>query len=689
MLEINSDYIEKAKTLTEKNDKFYNNYLEKKKISYEEFKYKIANINFLLFLKTIPKIGAKTAINLGYKLTLLKVDIKALYLGLLEEDDVTLNLLKDLLNESQYLSIKETVSKNNKIFFLENLEIILSFMFGISIDEFKECVKNRKLFKILVSGDIYNILPYFPLNFSEIDRLKEIYNEDYNKLSEERLKGGLFSVLKEEELINKSLYLSRKILIERTINLLSLKENEGRIKKVLAEEIECGNLIESFYDKSVLYLFENFNIAEGSARELNKRLSVRNNFKYSLKTINKAITEEESTSKISFTEKQKEAIIEAIKENVLIITGGPGTGKTITVNGIINVFHRLNKDLPFTLLSPTGKAARRMEEVSKRKAYTIHRRLGINKDSKETRLRFIESDVIIVDEMSMVDSELFYKLIKNIKNTAKIIFVGDYNQLPSVGPGLVLKDLIESKKLKIIKLSTVKRQGKDSNIVKASEKINNGGLFSGSENYTDYKEINEIDELKTIKTIEEVYKSLLNEGYEEDDILILSPRKDGILGENNLNRCIQELLGKNKSDFVQIDSGKMYKEDRVIMLKNNYKLDIMNGETGVYLGKKAGFYIFNFNNTEVRMTDEDLENVGLSYAITVHKSQGDEYKAVIFAINNRDYSVTNKNVIYTAMTRAKERLFLIGDFKYLNERLHKNNVRERFTGIKEELKNIS
>lgn len=671
--EYNFSLIEEVNKLTESTDERY-----KGDMDYNTFMFQNSDITLVLLLMTVPGIGKVGASRYAYKLKRSNISPLSFLRGVINREEDTKRLCDIIMTSKDVNNIYDTIKKP-AFWVPENILIILSIYLNLSIDDIKAGFKKNRAIKSLCEFQIYYLINIFPEYFKEIDILKKDLSIDYSETDRERINTAIYSVLKTNEVRYKNMYEKKDRLISNVCDLTEV--DKKTIQSILEDEISLGNIIEENYGEKVLYLYENYNISKGSAKNLKERLKKP----VSLYDIDTIIKEEEKNLNIKLTDKQLEAVTTAINSNVSIITGGPGTGKTTIINMILRVLKKLKKNSTFTLLAPTGKAARRMEEVTGFTAYTIHRRLGISKDNENERLRLIETDIVISDEMSMVDSELFYRLITNVSSTSKIVFVGDYNQLPSVGPGLVLKDLIESKKLNLVRLDKRKRQSEDSDIVKAAEKVNKGEPLMGTTYTKTYREIDEQDEKRVMSAIESTIRALMLDGYKIDDILILSPRKEGYLGEININKTVQNLLNKRKTDPIKVKNDEViYKGDKVIVLKNNYRLNVMNGEIGTYMGFKDKKPIFKFRGRLIEFVPEDLEEVGLSYAITVHKSQGDETKVVLFIINNKDEIVTNKNILYTGMTRAKERLYIIGDFNYLNRKILKI-PETRLTGLKEEL----
>ncbi len=394
----------------------------------------------------------------------------------------------------------------------------------------------------------------------------------------------------------------------------------------------------------------------------------------------------ETLNKITLHEKQKEAVLAGTNEGVVIITGGPGTGKTTIIKGILNVFKNNRKKC--LLMAPTGRAAKRMEEQTKEPASTIHRALEVQ-DGKSGK-RFVhnegnplDADVVIVDEVSMLDAFLMSSLLKALNFGTRLVLVGDKDQLPSVGAGNVLADLIASNTFKVVELTQIYRQSEDSMIAYNAHKINNSEMpdlkkkssdFFYSATYEPQAVANEIVSLVT-ERMPKFFEDLKSE-----DIQIIAPMKAGLAGVDNLNVLIQEKLNPKTSSKRQIELQKrVFREgDRVMQIVNNYDREWekitqfgypIYGE-GVFNGDMGKITEVNTEVNELSVTFDDgrravysyaeLDEIVLSYAITIHKSQGSEFKAVIIPIMGGSPLLMNKNLLYTAVTRAKKMVVLIG-----------------------------
>lgn len=414
-------------------------------------------------------------------------------------------------------------------------------------------------------------------------------------------------------------------------------------------------------------------------------------------------------------------IKKSIENGVSILTGGPGTGKTTTINGIIQFFGA--KNLKISLAAPTGRAAKRMSEATGYEAKTIHRLLEVNGvvDDKDASshgefLRNeenpLETDVVIVDEMSMVDISLFNSLLKAIPLNCRLVMVGDIDQLPSVGPGNMLHDIIASEKFSTVKLEKIFRQAMESDIVKNAHKVNNGEKIKLDNKSSDFFFIEESDAMHITARIWRLLSQKLPNYVDArtSDIQVITPMKKGNLGTYKLNEDLQRALNPkaiNKKEY-ELPNGKILREhDKVMQNKNDYKLDwiikgmydipietgkgVFNGDIGEVieidkLNKKVE--VLYDENRYVKYEFTDLDEIELAYAITIHKSQGSEYPAVVIPILDVPRLLSNRNLLYTAITRAKKCVVIVGSEKALNYMIQNKNEVRRQTGLCEKLINM-
>ena len=421
--------------------------------------------------------------------------------------------------------------------------------------------------------------------------------------------------------------------------------------------------------------------------------------KKEVKNIEEEVAVLEQEMGICYNKDQKEAIICANTANFLVITGGPGTGKTTIMKAIIELYKRLNKysnrdlDDKIALLAPTGRAAKRMSEATFYKASTIHRFLKWNKDNDSFQVNeYNKSKVsfVLIDEASMIDTYLFSNLLKGLSVNTKIILVGDADQLPSVGPGQILHDIIASNMLDVCYLKELYRQGKDSNIISLAYDIRNNSLNKNIFNISDdltFIECSDSDVLDEISNIASVYKDL---SYK--DFQVLAPMYKTINGIDNINNKLQNIFNKASKNKKSLTVGDyMLREgDKVIQLSNMPDDNVYNGDIGlisrIVLKPNKEVYI-DFDGNVVKYTPSSFNKFRLAYAISIHKSQGSESDVVIIPLVKSFKKMLYRKLIYTGITRSKKSLFLIGDYKALELAVSNTSTDLRRTSLKDFLIN--
>jgi exodeoxyribonuclease V alpha subunit len=394
----------------------------------------------------------------------------------------------------------------------------------------------------------------------------------------------------------------------------------------------------------------------------------------------------------ALSEQQAEAVRLALTEKVVVLTGGPGVGKTTVTRAIVEVFER--SGCRVLLASPTGRAAKRLSEVTGRPAKTIHRLLEI--DPREWKFRRdehrpLEGDVVIVDEASMLDIELTHALVRAIPDPARLLLVGDVDQLPSVGPGLVLRDLIESKAVPVVRLTEIFRQDRESQIVMNAYRVNEGKYpeFHAPPQPGDDCVLlsEESAEAITQQVVRLVGVELAKEGFTPQDIQVLTPMNKRDLGTVRLNRVLQEAVNPPRSGKREVKRGdKVMREgDRVVQTVNNYEKEVFNGDVGTVVGIDAGAstVAVQFFDTSARYGYDELDELELAYALTVHKAQGSEYPAVVLICHTSQYVMLQRNLLYTGITRAQRKCVVVGNRPAVWTAVRNNRIARRFTRLRE------
>ncbi len=532
--------------------------------------------------------------------------------------------------------------------------------------------------------------------------------------SEFRMKSGICYTLMQAASGGHT-FLPKDELIERASNLLELDKtpiemvlpNLAMDKKIIMKQ-EKENV--SCYISQMYY--EELSCAK-LLHDLNLHLDKTDKNKILAK-----IAELEKTQQIELDELQKEAILEAVKNGVFVLTGGPGTGKTTTINTIIRYFEKEGCDI--MLAAPTGRAAKRMTEATGFEAKTIHRLLEINgafaEDGKKARFEKneenpLEADVFIIDEMSMVDIHLFYALLKAVPVGARLILVGDMNQLPSVGPGQVLKDLIESKAYPLVALQKIFRQAGESDIVVNAHKINRGEEIILNNKSKDFfflerDNVNVIYKHLVLLILEKLPKYV---DASPMQIQVLTPMRKGNLGVEVLNRILQQYMNPPSAEKKEHEYGEILFRvgDKVMQTKNNYQLEweivglhdividkglgVFNGDMGTILSinEYAQTLVIEFDEKKrVTYHFSLLDELELAYAITIHKSQGSEYPAVIIPLLSGPRQLMNRNLLYTGVTRARKCVTILGSSNTLEEMIRNENENKRYTGLQARISEI-
>lgn len=403
----------------------------------------------------------------------------------------------------------------------------------------------------------------------------------------------------------------------------------------------------------------------------------------------------EKRRQIQFGDQQRSAILQGINQQIFILTGGPGTGKTTTVIGFLDLFRLLQKRI--VLCAPTGRAAKRLEESTEYEAKTIHRLLEYNPRTGQwnrDRQSPLQVDVVIVDECSMLDASLTAAFLEGVSDSTQIIFVGDVDQLPSVGPGNVLRDLIESKRIQTAQLDVIYRQDAQSQIVLNAHRINRGEfplIDNVPGNNFFFKTEHETEHIPD--AIVDLCKRRLPQEYNIDpldDIQILTPMYKGECGANNLNRVLQETLNPSGSE-IQKGERLFRIGDKIMQIRNNYDKDIFNGDIGRITGIDIAEQIvqLQFQNRILIYDFTELDEITHAYAISVHRSQGSEYPCVILPIVTQQFIMLQRNLLYTAITRARELCILIGTKKALAIAVKNARIQDRYTTLKQRLENVS
>ncbi len=528
----------------------------------------------------------------------------------------------------------------------------------------------------------------FGIGFVTADRIAEQLG--FEKASTLRAEAGILYVLHQlsddghvyvpyERLVEEC---QKVLTVEKDIILVAL----GTIateKRIMIEDLNFD--VQGFRENNkAVYLSTFYHCEIGVARNLKRLLKEPKKIRPIDAT--RAVDWVQGQLSMSLAKNQTAAVQGAIDHKVLVITGGPGTGKTTIIHAILKIFSRIAGKI--CLAAPTGRAAKRMSEATGWEAKTIHRLLeysflkgGFQKNEKHP----LSCDLLIVDEASMVDTVLMHHLLKAVLPHATLILVGDVNQLPSVGAGNVLKDIIFSGVVPVVTLTEIFRQAKQSAIITNAHRINEGKMpFSSSPNAQ--KDFFFIEE-ETPEVVLDIITDLSARRIPEwgrfdpiDDIQVLTPMHRGVVGATNLNKCLQQALNPGKEGILR-GNQQLHVHDKVMQIRNNYDKEVYNGDMGriCQINKETQTVTVDFDTKSVDYDYTDLDEITLAYAVSVHKAQGSEYPVVIMPVLIQHYMLLQRNLIYTAVTRGRQLVVLVGTRKALAIGIRNNNTQERHT----------
>lgn len=512
-----------------------------------------------------------------------------------------------------------------------------------------------------------------------------------------RINGAIFQILLDELSKEGNTFVKLALLLTQASKLLQIKQFDP-IATCVNNLQHQGKIVVSGEDAALQSIFETENEIALTMKNLIERKNTTKPYKE--RAIQTAIKNAEKKLKISYDNTQKLAIKNALTNPISILTGGPGTGKTTIINGILLSLRELaeipasslySSDPPFLLAAPTGRAAKRMEEITGITAKTIHRLLGLGiGENDATDLNELNGEILIIDEMSMVDMFLFKQLISSINDTKHIVFVGDKDQLPSVGAGNVFSDLIKANAFPTTVLKQIHRQGDDSSIITLAHDINEGedqqSLFTKTKNYSFIScPPHEVDHV-----VSQIVERAIAHGFAKDDIQVLGAMYQGLGGVTNLNNVIQEIMNpaKPNSKILEVHDEAFRIGDRVLQLQNNPEKDIYNGQIGKILAidekNPQKCMTADFDGREINFSKKDLFDLTRAYAITIHKAQGSEFPLVILSLTMQNYVMLKRNLLYTAVTRAEKNLVLIGDPRAYVMALNTSG-NDRQTGLSQKL----
>lgn len=616
----------------------------------------------------IKGCGVKTAFKIVDKLGVNALEI------IKEHPEVLIEEVN--LSESKASKIYESILKYSSI---DDVLLKLQNM-GFSVSDATKLINtyNDKIMN-LIDEDIYELVDLIAFH-----KLDKIYLDHINNNPDVRAKACIIESMKEISFDTGSTYQLFDDLLKYVNDVFKLNIDDVSLDNYLEELIEIGKIINDNEHYYLIDIYEDEkSIAESLARISN----------YDKKIVdNSDIKQLEEEYGIKYNSEQKRAILSAVNNSITIISGGPGVGKTTIVNAICKLYiakNRLNNEQilsDIALLAPTGRAAKRMSEKTNLPATTIHRFLKWNKDSNEFSVNEYNKNyhkLIIIDEMSMIDNFLFASLLRGLTSNITLVMVGDYFQLPSVGPGNVLKDLILSNKFNYCPLESIYRQTSNSYIPILASEIKDHII---SDEYLtpkdDYNFI-ETNNYQIKNTLKKVIDIAIKKGYNENDIQILAPLYKGENGIDNLNLMLRDIFNGDKKNELKYNDVIYKEDDKVLQLVNDPDNNVYNGDIGyithIDLVKKE--VTINFFGNYVIYKKEDLASIKHAYAISIHKSQGSEFNFVILPISNNYHRMLYNKILYTAVSRAKKSIIIIGEKEAFINAINNDYSSNRDTGL--------
>ena len=528
--------------------------------------------------------------------------------------------------------------------------------------------------------------------------------------SDFRIRSGIMYVLQQASLEGHT-YLPEELLTRRACELLGV--DASVVEKHYMDMAIDRKLILKQSEAEVQIYASTFYYMELNVAVMLRELNVK--YDFSETAVEQRIRKIEQLSELELDEMQRTAVKEAVRSGLLVITGGPGTGKTTTINTIIQYFESEGMDI--ALAAPTGRAAKRMSETTGYEAKTIHRLLELSGGMDEhagferNEQNPLETDVIIIDERSMVDITLMHNLLKAVVAGTRLILVGDVNQLPSVGPGCVLKDIIDSHACNVVRLNRIFRQASESDIIVNAHKINRGEPVSLDNKSRDFFFLKRYDANVIISICIQLIRQKLPKYVNASpfDIQVLTPMRKGLLGVERLNTILQQYLNPPDGKKAEREHGQTIFRvgDKVMQIKNNYQaeweirsrynipiekgLGVFNGDMGIVREINSFSETLTVEYEERRMVEypfKELDQLDLAYAITIHKSQGSEYPAVIIPLLTGPRMLMNRNLLYTAVTRARKCVTMVGDEKAFYNMEANVNEQKRYSGLRDRLEEL-
>ena len=601
------------------------------------------------------------------------------------KNDKTKLLMIDGMTESRANKIYDSLQNYNK-----SSDIIMTFQaLGFSIDEcFKIYQKFKNKIEDILNEDFYDLKEV--IDFAKVDN---IYIKRYGDKTSVRIYACIIEAMQQLSNSNGDIYYYEQEIKEMLLKKFNIEINEDVFSELINDLINKEKIIKvdniyylkSYYDKELLIAknlkkIDSFKVKK--IAELDEKLEVL-----------------ENKLNIKYNSEQKKAITSALNNNISIISGGPGTGKTTIINAIVKLYieehHLGNQDIVenIALLAPTGRASKKLSTSTNLPAYTIHRYLKWYKDSNDffyNEYNRTKHRLIIVDEVSMIDVDLFNALLNGISSNVKIIFVGDTFQLPSVGPGLILNDLIASDYFNYVPLNQIYRQSENSYIPYLAKEIKMNELSEDCLVKKDDYNFFEANNNQIKSAIKQIIEVSLSKNIDEKRMQVLAPMYRGENGIDNLNIILQSIYNPESIKKMEIKYGDViYREnDKVLQLINDLDNNVFNGDIGFIKQIVNNKIYIDFDSNEVIYEKKDLKNIKHAYAITIHKSQGSEFEHVIMPITSNYFKMLYNKLIYTGVSRAKKSLTIVGSFKAFKDAVGNNYSASRKTTLKDAIINV-
>jgi exodeoxyribonuclease V alpha subunit len=544
----------------------------------------------------------------------------------------------------------------------------------------------------IIKNNPYCLIELERIGFSRADEMAKKLGVPMD--SPQRIEAAVNYVL-DQAISQGHCYLPMVELVELSSHLLNQEEEHvqpHQVTEAAKRMVTNGALV---LDNDAVFLKKLYRAEIAVAEKIKMLLRSQNGTRVPESKIEKWIKEYELANGIRLAPEQKQAVVEMMSSDFMVITGNPGVGKTTVVKAILNIYQRSNPSAKVLLAAPTGRASRRMSELTGMDACTIHKMMGFTPDSSAPRYNSqnpLPCDLLVVDEVSMLDIHLARHLFDAIGEETKVLLVGDKDQLPSVGPGNVLNDLLAAE-VPCVKLTKIFRQAAESQIILGAHCINNGKVFTPDHSRDDFYFIKKEEPEDIAQMVKRCVVRLLKTGFSIDDIQVLSPMKKGVIGTVELNKSLQEIINPSGYGKPEIRRGNTIFRvgDRVLCTKNDYDKNVFNGETGVIeqiIDEEGAVELkIKFNGSgSVEYARDELDEIDLAYAMTIHKMQGSEAKVVIIPVSTSHYIMLARNLLYTGVTRARERVVLIGTKKAYHIAVKNDKITRRNTKLAERLK---